>query len=108
MLGFLFCFYFCFCQKQLKNKHIKTLLSTTKEFPEIITQSVSLAGGSADHGDGSQAAGAGRGTGRAAVTAPFSVMLVQSLSCVNSWIRWTEAPQAPLSMGFSSKEYWSG
>ena len=42
MLGFLFCFYFCFCQKQLKNKHIKTLLSTTKEFPEIKSKMILL------------------------------------------------------------------
>ena len=66
------------------------------------------AGGSADHGDGSQPAGAGRGAGRAAVIALFSVMLVQSLSRVNSWIPWTVGPQAPLSMGFSRNTHWSG
>ena len=33
---------------------------------------------------------------------------VSYLVTPNSGISWTVAPQAPLSMGFSSKEYWSG
>ena len=34
---------------------------------------------------------------------------VQSrFSCVNSVTLWTVARQAPLSMGFSRREYWSG
>ena len=36
-------------------------------------------------------------------------MKVKSLSCVQpSAMPWTAAYQAPLSMGFSRREYWSG
>ena len=36
-------------------------------------------------------------------------MPAKSLSCVRLFVTpWTVAPQAPLSMGFSRQEYWSG
>ena len=36
-------------------------------------------------------------------------MHAQSLSCVRLFVTpWTVAHQAPLSVGFSSQEYWSG
>ena len=36
-------------------------------------------------------------------------MPAKSLSCVRLFVTpWTIAPQAPLSMGFSRQEYWSG
>ena len=36
-------------------------------------------------------------------------MCAQSLSCVRLFVTpWTVAHQAPLSMGFSRQEYWSG
>ena len=40
---------------------------------------------------------------------PNYVLKVKSLSCVQLFvIPWTVAYQAPLSMGFSRQEYWSG
>ena len=39
---------------------------------------------------------------------PF-IVIVKSLSCVQLFATpWTVAHQAPLSMGFSRQEYWSG
>ena len=39
----------------------------------------------------------------------FFVVVVQSLICVQLFTTpWTVAHQAPLSMGFSRQEYWSG
>ena len=39
----------------------------------------------------------------------FQVLCVQLLSCVRFFMTpWTVALQAPLSMGFSRREYWSG
>ena len=35
-------------------------------------------------------------------------MDAQSLSCSNSVTPWTVASEAPLSMGFSRQNYWSG
>ena len=43
------------------------------------------------------------------VAAPMSIRSDQSLSCVRLFVTlWTAACQAPLSMGFSRQEYWSG
>ena len=37
------------------------------------------------------------------------IVVVQSLSCVRFFVTlWTAACQAPLSMGLSRQEYWSG
>ena len=39
----------------------------------------------------------------------FSFVVVQSFTCVQLFATpWTAAHQAPLSMGFSRQEYWSG
>ena len=39
----------------------------------------------------------------------FSIWKMKSLSCVQLFASpWTVARQAPLSMGFSRQEYWSG
>ena len=37
------------------------------------------------------------------------IVIVQSLSCIQLFVTlWTAARQAPLSMGLSRQEYWSG
>ena len=41
---------------------------------------------------------------------PVIAVVVESLNCVQLYfaVSWTIARQAPLSMGFSRQEYWSG
>ena len=37
-----------------------------------------------------------------------AAVLLVTQSCLSLWTPWTVAHQAPLSMGFSRQEYWSG
>ena len=49
------------------------------------------------------------GTMKTAVSPHSSMCVLSRFSCVQLWATlWTEAFQAPLSMGFSRQEYWSG
>ena len=58
---------------------------------------------------GSLCAPVGARNSRAAAYSAFSVHSAQSLSCAQLFaIPWTVAHQAPLSMGFPRREYWSG
>ena len=53
-----------------------------------------------------QASGDGEGQGSLACCSP---VLLSSFSCVRLFVTpWTVGCQAPLSMGFSRQEYWSG
>ena len=46
---------------------------------------------------------------KTAVSPHSSMCVLSRFSCVQLWAAlWTEAFQAPLSMGFSRQEYWSG
>ena len=53
---------------------------------------------------------AGRFFNDSAISAyPYVAAVVKSLSCARPFATpWTEAHQAPLSMGFSKQGYWSG